>query len=720
MEQAVLDKIAVEVEAQNPANEAERARLWMESTVSYLETAQGNLEPVYRIMEYIKTPTGYPAGKAWALFISGWVQLKAGNNDEASTILRKALDLFENFDDTKGIARCLNGLGVIELYLSLFDGAIETFKHSKAIASSIQWDEMIAVTDSNLGLVYLKLADYEEAANRLESAKKTGMLQAVNIVVTDCNLASAYLELRRFDEAEKLLADSLLACRKNGYAITEIDVLGKYGTLMERLGQKEKAAEMYEAAIAGAKISGNHRLLAENALELGKLVNASGDHDKSEAILLEADHGAHEGSLPGLRAKILAAIAQTRADKAHWQEAYEASRESALIESHVFTEKVAGQASGARAERIASETAAYRAQLRRLSQIAEIGREIAGAMDEESVGRILHEHIAKLMPINAFNLALFRKETQTLEYRYFIANDKRIEPFTVSVETQDCLAAYCVRTGDDIIIGDMERDLQKYVPSVRSLRKEGDDEKMRSVLYCPVRMQNRIIAVVSVQNKRAAVYEEHHLEILHAVCAYVGVALENARLFGEIKLIAGTDPLTGILNRRRFMEIFLQETERVNRYTGELGFIIFDLDHFKLVNDTHGHAAGDAVLKSATKLAAKGLRSTDYLARYGGEEFVLLLPNTGINGAGIVAERIRATFERETVRWEERIDIKFTASFGVADYGKGDDFDSLSARADKALYYSKETGRNKVAVEKAGLRRPGGQSAEQVTGKHEE
>jgi len=228
---------------------------------------------------------------------------------------------------------------------------------------------------------------------------------------------------------------------------------------------------------------------------------------------------------------------------------------------------------------------------------------------------------------------------------------------------------------------------------------------MGSVLYCPVRFQNRIIALVSVRSRQIAAYEEHHRRTLNALCASAGVALESARQSGELKQLAVMDPLTGVLNRSRFMELFMSEAEQLSLCPGDLSIIIFNFDHLGRINDTHGPAAGDAILKTAAKLAAKGLRSTDYLARCSAETFALLLPHTGIEGAAIVADRIRSTFERGTVRGEDNADIKFTASFGVASYCTGDDFDSLSHRAENALHYSKETGRNKVASEKAGARK---------------
>ncbi len=327
-------------------------------------------------------------------------------------------------------------------------------------------------------------------------------------------------------------------------------------------------------------------------------------------------------------------------------------------------------------------------------------------LDEAAIGGILHSQAAKLMPVHAFSLALYRRDTQKLEYRYCMENNKNREPCAVSVLAQDCLSAYCVRTGRDILSSDIEKDLLIYCPDMLSRRKNDEgEESMASGLYCPVWFQNRVIALVSVRSRQPAAYDEHHRGILNELCVSAGSALENARLAGEIRQISEADPLTGALSRGAFMELFLQETRRLSHYPDDLGFIIYDLDHFKLLSDTHGPDSTAAILQNSSRLAAKGLRSTDRLARFGDEEFALLLPHTGIEGAAAVAERIRAKFERETMHLAETC-IKYTASFGVASYSINDDFDSLRARADKALLYSRDTGGNKVASEKAAAYKP--------------
>ena len=162
----------------------------------------------------------------------------------------------------------------------------------------------------------------------------------------------------------------------------------------------------------------------------------------------------------------------------------------------------------------------------------------------------------------------------------------------------------------------------------------------------------------------------------------------------KLEELATTDALTGVYNRRKFNDLTLAEVERVRRYGHPLSLLILDIDHFKRVNDTYGHEAGDEVLVVLAGLIRAAIRATDSLARWGGEEFVVLSPDVTLEGEAELAERLRAaasTHEHSSVG-------TVTASFGVAQYRAGETPDELFARADEALYRAKEGGRDRVEL----------------------
>lgn len=159
---------------------------------------------------------------------------------------------------------------------------------------------------------------------------------------------------------------------------------------------------------------------------------------------------------------------------------------------------------------------------------------------------------------------------------------------------------------------------------------------------------------------------------------------------------ATTDALTGICNRIKLNRSLTMETARSERYQSPLSLILFDIDHFKKVNDTYGHSAGDNVLKRLAKLVETNIRGTDIFARWGGEEFLILAPGLSMFEAVKLAEKLRNKIEEFDFEYPPKI----TSSFGVASYQKGDSSTLLINRADAALYLAKESGRNQVQYSK--------------------
>ncbi|OWV15976.1 GGDEF domain-containing protein [Fibrobacter sp. UWB3] len=170
------------------------------------------------------------------------------------------------------------------------------------------------------------------------------------------------------------------------------------------------------------------------------------------------------------------------------------------------------------------------------------------------------------------------------------------------------------------------------------------------------------------------------------------IALEIEK--SEYEKSSKEDPLTGCLNRAGFSGVLLREQEKLNRTGSPVSFMIFDIDHFKNVNDTYGHLVGDEVLVNLAKLVQGMIRNTDSLVRWGGEEFVILSDDTSIQNAAFLAEKLRKAIEASTLITQQQV----TCSFGVTEMVPGEDPKSLIARADKALYSSKENGRNRVTV----------------------
>ena len=171
------------------------------------------------------------------------------------------------------------------------------------------------------------------------------------------------------------------------------------------------------------------------------------------------------------------------------------------------------------------------------------------------------------------------------------------------------------------------------------------------------------------------------------------------KLEAELRYLSDFDALSGMANRRHFFEQADRELARCRRHVRPLSLILFDLDDFKSVNDTRGHSAGDAVIRAVGDLCGRIQRRHDFAARIGGEEFVVLLPETDLDSAAILAERLRCQLEQMPIP-ESRDSLYVTASLGVTETSaETDTVETFLARADRALYSAKRSGRNRVTIE---------------------
>jgi diguanylate cyclase (GGDEF)-like protein len=255
-----------------------------------------------------------------------------------------------------------------------------------------------------------------------------------------------------------------------------------------------------------------------------------------------------------------------------------------------------------------------------------------------------------------------------------------------------------------LMVANIDHTTVKPAPHERNYRT-------KSFISYPITIGGRRIGVLNVTDKTGGgAYDEVDLSLLEIIGPQIAVALERAEWqerATEFQLMSITDPLTGLPNRRYLEERLTEELNRSKRYEYQMSFLMIDIDDFKSYNDLNGHQAGDLALQITAHCLKAALRSADVASRYGGEEFCILLPQTPINEAEVIAERIRQRVQTTTFPHGKTQPLgAVTISIGVSTLGKHiDTAERVIAAADRALYSAKNQGKNRVELYRENLTR---------------
>jgi diguanylate cyclase (GGDEF)-like protein len=271
-------------------------------------------------------------------------------------------------------------------------------------------------------------------------------------------------------------------------------------------------------------------------------------------------------------------------------------------------------------------------------------------------------------------------------------NDRRIRRIKLPDEIRGPLKT--ISEGHSLLIADMQTE-----PTLLSLlENEQARHDIRSAILAPLVLDQEVLGALSLSATLPSIFSEADLRLLSSFAATATAAIHNAILYSETQSLATTDPLTGELNRRALFEMGQREIERFQRFGRPLSWVMFDIDRFKQINDTYGHAAGDQVLVTIVERCCRVIRHIDIVGRYGGDEFVILLPETDYQIAGEIADRVRTSISDTPVETDAGA-ISVSVSMGVTVASQDTaDLGLLLNKADQALYRSKRAGRNTITV----------------------
>jgi len=329
-----------------------------------------------------------------------------------------------------------------------------------------------------------------------------------------------------------------------------------------------------------------------------------------------------------------------------------------------------------------------------LEQITPLARQI-NCLDLERIADVCTKNILDLVGLRFASLYILDETNNILHLH------KHNHPFLINkiVSLNQNLPSpmvMAVRSKELIVIEDIDSHKKPIIR--KSQRAFAGNYKTNNCAIVPLICQDRVVGVLNLADKvNGDRFNCEDIAIIDLFSQLVGASIGNIKLFEKIQRQATTDGLTGLVNHKTFYEILEKELLRSRRYGGQISLIMIDVDNLKKINDNHGHRAGDKVIKEISRRIKESIRQIDTAARYGGDEFAVILPNTSLSDATIVAERMVKAVAQSPTTWRKE-QIPLSISVGLGQYDADANPEDITSRSDQALYTAKQAGKNTVKI----------------------
>jgi len=329
-----------------------------------------------------------------------------------------------------------------------------------------------------------------------------------------------------------------------------------------------------------------------------------------------------------------------------------------------------------------------------LEQVTPLARRI-NCLDIDRIADVCVESIPKLVRVRFASLYILDETNNILHLH------KHNHPFLINKivslnQTPTPLMVMAVRSKELILVPDIDTHKKPIIR--KSQRAFAENYRTKNCAIVPLICQDRIVGVLNLADKiDSDHFDSGDIALIELFSQLVGASIGNIKLFEKIQRQASTDGLTGLVNHRTFYEILEKELWRARRYGGRISLIMVDVDNLKKINDAYGHRAGDKVIQQISKRIKECIRQIDTAARYGGDEFAVILLNTSLKDAVIVAQRMVDAVASSPTIWNKE-QIPLSISVGLGQYDADTTPEDITSRSDQALYSAKQAGKNTVRI----------------------
>src|SRR6184192_946254 len=337
-------------------------------------------------------------------------------------------------------------------------------------------------------------------------------------------------------------------------------------------------------------------------------------------------------------------------------------------------------------------------QMQELSIFHDVAKALTSSLDLDSILQTIMEKMAEYFRPDTWSLLMVDDNQEELYFAIAIGTASEALK-NVRLRVGEGIAGHVAKYGEKLIVPDVRAD-KRFAKRI----DQATQWETQSIICVPLKSKLRVLGVIQLVNVNMNHFTEAESFFLQSLCDYAAIAIENARSVERIQELTITDDCTGLYNARHLYKTLEAEVYRSARFGHEFSVIFIDLDHFKAVNDTHGHLVGSKLLAEVGYFIKSHLRLIDFAFRYGGDEFVILLPQTSKDAALIVAKRLLESMRESRYLLDEKLNLNIRASLGLATYP--DDAKSaheIIRQADEMMYSVKNTTRDNIAIAQQGM-----------------